>query len=1769
MSAADLLDDVSPTSPAVAGSSVADLLTQDDSGPARESVRLSQGIPPQKAAQVLRLKDKTGLPSDFVSRNADALQTQSDNAAITQQFSQDHPIVTAHMADDPHNAALVAPDATTWGFIERQFDYQKNQIERGGLETEGSVRKMLKGFGYAGPENETRINEIDRRLRTDMNKPAPGPISGVFGHVVESSPQMALALGVGAGWAAAGAPASVGSAAAWGAMEFGNAYQDFSTRKDAQGNPKMNADTARGFAILSGVSQGALFAVGGKILDEIPGMKMLAPQGLRSVIESTSGFSALKTIAEDIGRTGATMGGYSGLASLIHSASGHLAEMKADGSLTPGMSPGEIIARILPKEDLKAAGRAAIEGAESGGVLGVAGGGMDVYADYRNFNSSAQAKELYYVNQHMQAVRTAEGWRALGSAIAGTQMNEHAPDQVERLVSKMTPDQHVFIPMEQWQTYWQGQKEDPRAVFQATVGDTTAYDESMRTGADLQIPAAKYASMIAPSDHNEFFSQHLRSEPVAMTADEAQKAVSIRADMEKEEAKSKIADAVAPVEQTPVEQAQMLQGRNALFPEPAAVGMSEEKAARYGKAIEEAHGQAQEDIVRRIADVELKKKSASWLAERDDIEKSVEKDSWGHKEFLAKEILGKPVQTKAITEERAATERAAYTQQKSEYEAWRELLKSGIKPDADVADEIKQLPTWMKNKAGRGYDEFAQEAKEKGLLGPNEDFFQKLRTIKKPEKPLSAEEFVPQIVRELSPLKLSRSDIEENYPEVSASELKGMTASEGGMTADEAATVLGFNSGDELLYTLRTTPKRRDWISEETDRRMIQRHPEPGGGDIMGQAMEAVHNDKRSQVLRLELEHLASNDFAVFKGLVRTLGRRIPTIKEVRGEAEDIVGSKTTAETQPSLYQRAEASASREAQDQFLRGDFQKAFEAKKAELLNHELYRAAVDAKEQSTKDVAYAKRFDNDSSRARIGKAGGTYLEQIDAIRQQFDFSRITLKEMGSRQSLRDWVQEQTEAGYAPTVPADLLEQSNKRSWREMSNAELHSTVDAMRNIAHLAGLKNDLLALSKERTFDQLRNDIIEKLQARYDITDAKLEKPIDLHPDFVEKVKGNLNSFGAWRTRMEPLFEQLGMHDTIFDPLNQAEDFKTSERRKAVGTLKDIFSVYSKEERAKFGRLTYIPELEGSGLSPNLNKMEMIMTLLHGGNEGNMFEVMRGYKMSEAQLRGIWSHLEPRDLELAQKVWDFVDSYWPQISKQERELNGLVPDKVDGRPLDIKLADGSTHHLEGGYFPLVYDKDVSWRTAALGQDAMVKDMFPSYVSNTATRHNWTQARVGGGGQSPSLKFNVLTNHIQDVIHDLAYRKPVIDIYKVLNDEDVRANIQAGPGKGVYAQMNPWIKRVAGDRQWEPMGPFEALRTVRSNMTVAELGFKVASAMVHATSIFPAIQELGASYMKQGMKAFLDVPAATKFMWEKSEFMRSRWEDVGDRDIRSAASDLNLINLDTGFWAEMKAMSPLQQRDAWIIMRCADIAVAGPTWHGAYLKAMDGKTRGIVAGDEPAAVAYADRLVRDTKGNGAAKDLAPIQTVGGSFGKLMTMFMTQLNVIDNQMLGAYRQVRVDKDMGKLAGAAVMTWFVPAVAAQLWRGRIPKDDENWLWWAGKAVAKFPLEVMPGGRELVDAMDKGVYRMSPVEEAVSTIAKTAKNVIEKNPIADKITGDESEWTKKDYADAMMTLGYLKGLPTRQIVQSTMRLHGWMSGEEPHDNPVGGMVSVITGSKHE
>lgn len=1008
---------------------------------------------------------------------------------------------------------------------------------------------------------------------------------------------------------------------------------------------------------------------------------------------------------------------------------------------------------------------------------------------------------------------------------------------------------------------------------------------------------------------------------------------------------------------------------------------------------------------------------------------------------------------------------------------------------------------------------------------------------------------------ELEAFKLSKTallaEYESRYPNLMGRLRRFFLYSkEGGVHPDQAAEILGYLSGDELLQALlavEESPRAR--IERITDERMKADDPNlVTPAELPVEAMKAVHNEKRAQVLQMELAHLASGNLPALKGLVRRVSRRLPPLEEVRRQTENIVNHKRLRDLNPIVYQRAEEKAARLAVDALLRGDVEAAFDEKQRELLNHELYRAASKAKEEIERVASDLGRFSKSATRESLGKAGGDYLEQIDGLLARFDFRKaVSLTSLDRRRSLREWYQEQVDAGLAPVIPEKLLDEAYRTHYKELTPAELRDLYHAVLSIEHLAKLKNRLISSARARELDEARTEIINSIGTHHDLR----EKPEGHAPETLTKnlAKGAKRGL-AEHTRMEFLFDFLDgfqglgvVWQYLFKPFADAETAENEYRAKDAAAMRDIFSAYSEKERADwFTKKVYIPTARSSKHDGTFTKASIIAAALNWGNDYNRDALLRGYDWTIGQAEAILGQLDGRDWLTVQRLWDHIETYWPAIEQLEKDLSGVAPLKVEATPFAMQGV-----NMRGGYYPILFDRERSTRQTSLEEKSSVQEMFGGNWARAMTRHGHTIERTNTGGKPLHLELSGLSNHLGQVAHDLTHRKAVVDVYRLISDPDIAKAIELAVGREMFLQLKPWLHAIAGDRARTYSGWMEKLLgRARQGATVVGLGLKVTSAALQTLGYTIAVNELGPKYAAAGLREAYGDPRKIKSTWrfitERSAMMRDRLENY-DRDVRDYARRQDTIEAAQATW--------------FIFIGYMDLGTSMPAWLGAYRKAMDGAVQSIEKGDENLAIDYADKVVRETQAAGAAKDLASVQR-GGEAWRLFTMFYSSMSIIFNQFARAGQRYSVDRNTPQLVAAAALLWFVPVVLEAAIRGDAPDDDEGWAKHFAKKVAAYPFGSVVLFRDLVGALDRYDYSGSPAGDVGATVVKAMK-------AAGKVFTDD-ELTRTDWKSIVNTVGYAAKLPTAQLWKTTEYLHDWLTGIELPENLVAGIYrAAITG----
>ena len=923
--------------------------------------------------------------------------------------------------------------------------------------------------------------------------------------------------------------------------------------------------------------------------------------------------------------------------------------------------------------------------------------------------------------------------------------------------------------------------------------------------------------------------------------------------------------------------------------------------------------------------------------------------------------------------------------------------------------------------------------------------------------------------------------------------LLGMSVKgDAGISPDAAAELFGYPSGDALLQALVGRRNRDELIDALTDARMQAEHGNLMlDGSMAETARELVNNDRRGELLVTEV-----------KALGKRVGAKAAPSELLRQQAIARVGRMPIKDLRPDLFRAAQARAARRAFEAIARGDHAAALVEKQKELLNYHLTRAAQEAREGVEQDRAFLRKIQAPKRRQDIGRAGGWewtlyradgtsetftsdeaasqakaaapgswyeqtsgYLLQIDGILERYDLSTGSNRGAGQRQSLRAWIEAQREAGAPVNIPADIIDQTQRKSWRELTVDELGAVRDAVSHIAHLAKTKNTLQAAQDKRAFEQARDDAIRTMRANV----AKRE-PEPRTRTGAQTAFAWLDTATAAHRKVSSLMRQAdgdqdgGVWWSLFvRPLNEAADREVTMRREAAEVQKQLWDTWRKAGRDLSERATIASLPDRKTLTLN----ERIAVALQWGNEGNRQRLLEGEGWTQAHALAVLDTLTEADWTLVRGIWKHIDSYWSDIKAKQERVEGVAPEKVAAVPVVTKFGT-----FEGGYYPVIYDPKRSAK-AGSQEAATAANLYAiGQASRATTRRGHTEARSSGTGKPLLLDVSGISRHLSQVIHDLTHHETIIDINKLLRDDQISQTVADHLGPAALKQVNDTVAAVAVS-DLNDTGIDATLRYIRNGVSIAAMGFNVGTVMMQVTGVGQSMQRVGARAFARGVVRLFSDPrrqeSARAFIMGKSAFMRER----ATTQTREVAEVLNQV--------QGTAWRQNLNRLAYMGMQQAQLLVDMPTWYAAYETALD---NGRADAD---AVAMADQAVIDAQGSGLTKDLSGVQRsrVGSMFTVFYSYFSTTYNRTAEALAAAGRQRRAGNTgaaAAKLAMDLVQIYTIPALLAVAVREIMDKGDdkEDWLTKLGKEHLSLAMGTMVGVREIAPAALAGYEYRGP-----------------------------------------------------------------------------------------
>ena len=875
-----------------------------------------------------------------------------------------------------------------------------------------------------------------------------------------------------------------------------------------------------------------------------------------------------------------------------------------------------------------------------------------------------------------------------------------------------------------------------------------------------------------------------------------------------------------------------------------------------------------------------------------------------------------------------------------------------------------------------------------------------------------------------------------------------MTRKNGGMHPDLVSDLIlnedgepVFTGGEDLIRALTEAQPPQEAIEETAYLNVLAEKGEvPTQADFEEAADLAAHSEIRQRIIAAE-----------FKALSKATGSANLIRKAASVYAQEKVEQIKVRDLRPSVYTRAEAKAAKASMEAFRKGDIPTAATQKRNQLLQNSMAREVLKAREEMESARKYLSKFN------RVVKSIDIeYREQIEALLESVELSNApSLKDLDKRTSLLQFVKKMEEQGRAHNIDAEYIaEIQAKRNYREMTVEEMRVLVDTVKGIEHLGRLKNKMLTARDKRTYQEIRDKIVESI--RDNARDHN--KRTSTAANNIERVEDGFSGFMWGHIKISSIARILdGGKDAgafwnyFIRPINEAADREATMTAETAQKLEEIL----KPLNEKLGFKEYWNKGKDYIGLGRLNRRQLFAIALNMGNEGNIQRLLSGghgnvRNWKQDHVLGALQDLTKAEWEAVQKVWDLFESFRPQIAELERKVVGIEPQWVEAKPLTVRTADGEMLTLRGGYYPAKYDPASTQAAESGNALSDIEDIKSAVKMAANTRHGFTKDRAAAVENRPLLlDLSVTYNGLNEIIHDLTHREAVIDAARLLKSSSIDKAIRETLGAQAKQQLNKALEDIARGNTAPVDGLDKYSGLLRQNVSMTGLGFNVVSAAVQLTGFIPAVARLGGKYAWVGLSQYTTHPIkATQSAMEQSEFMRNRG-NTRLREIREVAATINGAG---------KIRKFLNKYSYWLMMKMQQV-VDTAIWHGALAKAMDsGK-------DLDTAIKLADQTVLDTQGGGQIKDLSKFER-GSNTQKLFTVFYAYMNTALNQ---GFVEVKTQKSKAKLAADLMMIYVVPtALTALMKSALIPGDDDDDL---AKKLAKEQISFLLGlfvfGREM------------------------------------------------------------------------------------------------------
>jgi hypothetical protein len=1020
--------------------------------------------------------------------------------------------------------------------------------------------------------------------------------------------------------------------------------------------------------------------------------------------------------------------------------------------------------------------------------------------------------------------------------------------------------------------------------------------------------------------------------------------------------------------------------------------------------------------------------------------------------------------------------------------------------------------------------------------------------------------------------KIDRVLAAEFAPTVDLARLGGRfgVLQDDGLHPDVVAEMFGYPAGASLLQALADAKPMREVVEDRTDAEMLRLYGEMNTPESREQEIQkALHNEARARLVGVELR---------FMGKIRQPVRVL--MEAARQAAQQVIDRKRVGELRPSEFIAAEAKASREATAAMQDNKPDMAVRSKRAQLLNNQLAKAALEVKDEIDEALKDFRKF----FRADSKIADSRDLAMVMAAR-----SILASRGIGQSDKAPSAYIEQLKANN-PGVYAELepiITQGGIGEYRQMTVAEFRVLAESVNALWTRARRDRQIQVEDRKVALDTVITKLKEALSK---ITRPEVQPGVSKAVGPADVAKRRLMEIRAAARRIEPWSDAIDGSDPnrpfttyvwqlVRDATTRFRQIRNDKIKILDGLVRGL-TMPTKSIAAPELGYTF-----GAGNS-GVGKAELLGAMLHTGNISNYRKLLlgRGWasmddagNMNDANWRRFVARmisegiLTKEDFDFLQSAWDLNEDIKPLLQKTYYDLEGYYFKEVPATPVVTPFGT-----YRGGYVPAATDK---FMVADAAQKAGMEELEQDWrFSLPSTGMGMTKSRVESYLRPLALDVRQTVAHVDAALRFAIIQPAISDALKILKNRSFAAELNAIDPTAISDMLLPWLNRAARQTVSQPGRSrlMDAVWTgVRTRTGMAIMFGNIRNALQNLTGYFPAALKVKPTYLKNAMATYLGAPRETASMIAATDpYMDQRMRD----QVYEMQERMNDLLINPSKFAKIKAWN---KQHAYFLQTAFQNQVDIVVWLGAYNQSL--AEGGVGVAEDKArkqAIRDAGAAVRLTQGSMLPEDIAAFEA-GTPFYRTFTQFASYFNGIANlnatEFIKTVRAMGFRGGKGKLLYIYMLGVMMPAIVSDaivrsLGGGWEDDDEDGYLdvymdWFFGSQLrmgaafvpfgaSAYRLVAAPFTTETYDDRMTSSPSVSAIEAATVGTGKAIINVFD----------EEKEVTGKNVRDVLTAISLATGVPVSAAGKPIGYLVDVARGKIEPEGPIDFVRGFVTGT---